>query len=1037
MRTLIAALLLIAPPASARTVVFWQDAFPTVASQPIARVALAQALDGLDPVFASLDSLRDPTSLAATDLLVLPYGSAVPTDAWSAIQQYLRAGGNLLVLGGQPLRVPVTRVAGKFTEARPQDSYSSELDLRHTYEVPVPGPATFAWKPGYAFLHTPQIRARRFFTLEGRVSGLGYMLNSEGLELAAPVVVADHASAGRGGAAARSAAMLGARFVLLDFDPAPGYWESPDGISLIHEAANYARQGATQFSLELPFSTLLPGESPRVIVHLHARRESGDVKIELLSGTTVLETARAADGQTAEFHQSLAPGFYTVRGTYEDGGQPREAYQNGFWVEDQQLLKSGPVLGVKGDFLTRDGQPFFPIGANYFTTEENGWDFAGPRNAWVWEKDFAEMSRHGVTFVRTGVWMPVLRFLDPATGAAPERFLRNLEAFLLSARRHNIIVNFTFYAFHPRPGQSPEGQLPPPADQPAPTPPPGPGRGGRGAAPSSPPAPNPYIDPAAIRAEQNYILSLVNRFKDAPFLCYDLINEPSFSNPGRPWRGNTPNRDPAENAAWRKWLAAKYGTLAALASAWSVTPEQLGSFDAVPLPADADLAFARYRNAREVRALDYNLFAQEMFTQWVRAMVTAIHGAGSRQLVNVGQDEGGVTDRVLNQFYGAGGVAFTTNHSYWRDDALLWDSVVAKRPGMPNIVGETGYQPVWALDGAWRYDEITGYGLQERKWALGFAAANSGALQWDWAREVDFGMKRSDGSAKIWQTMMRDMGQFAGKLAPWASEVVPPEVAIVLPQSLQLSVRNSTALEAQQKCVRALYHYARAEAYAVGEYQVELLGNPKLIVLPSPFGLTPGAWEAIRGKVEAGATLLVSGPFDDDPHFHPTGRLKEIGFVSQTVPMTLREALIKWPEGEARLSYGGDKTTFLDRASLADGAPWAEKPLGKGRVLFSPLPLELNDNLEAIGAVYRYALKTAGVAATYAAGVQDPGILICPTRFPHATLYVLTSESARQDVSFRDQRSGKTFSGSLDAGRAALLLIGDDGAQLAAYNWRN
>ena len=42
------------------------------------------------------------------------------------------------------------------------------------------------------------------------------------------------------------------------------------------------------------------------------------------------------------------------------------------------LLTSGPVLGVQGDFLTRDGKPFFPVGTNYFNTEENGWDFSGP-----------------------------------------------------------------------------------------------------------------------------------------------------------------------------------------------------------------------------------------------------------------------------------------------------------------------------------------------------------------------------------------------------------------------------------------------------------------------------------------------------------------------------------------------------------------------------------------------------------------------------------------------------------------------------------
>jgi hypothetical protein len=301
-----------------------------------------------------------------------------------------------------------------------------------------------------------------------------------------------------------------------------------------------------------------------------------------------------------------------------------------------------------------------------------------------------------------------------------------------------------------------------------------------------------------------------------------------------------------------------------------------------------------------------------MFSQWVRSMVTAIRSTGSRQLINVGQDEGGVTDRVLDQFYAAAGVSFTTNHTYWRDDALLWDSVVVKRPGVPNIVGETGYQPVWAPDGTWRYDEFSGYPLQERKWALGFAAANSGALQWDWDREVDFGMKRSDGSAKTWQVIMREMGQFTEKAAPWATGVIQPQVTIVLPQSLQLSVLNATALEAQQKSVRALFHYARAEGYAVGEYQIDLLGNPKLIILPSPIALTQSAWETIRGKVEAGATLLVSGRFDGDAHFHPTGRQKEVGLDYDPGPLTIRENLLKWPEGEARLTFGGDKTTFIE-----------------------------------------------------------------------------------------------------------------------------
>ena len=997
----------------AKVVVFWQPGFPTVASQPISRNALTQAFAGESPVFAGLDALRDPSTLAETDLLVLPYGSAFPAEGWSAICSYLHGGGNLLILGGQPFRVPVIAVNGTYHADREQDTYSRVLGFPHTYAVPVAPGARFGWKTGYTFLHANALRARRFFAVEGHLDGLGYMVDSNGDRVAAPVIVAD-----RTHPSDSDAVMVGSRMVMLDFDPKAGYWESAGGVALVRAAAGYARQGAVHFWTETLFSIVKPGEPPSIFIHLQnpgsGAPRDGSAIVEIRSGTNVISTQRlACTGNSVDaevpFHRALPPGFYTVRATYEYGNQPREFYRNGFWVSDGKSLASGPPLGVSGNFLTLGGKPYFPVGTNYFTTEDNGWDFSGPRNAAVWDEDFANMERHGVTFVRTGVWMSNAKFIDPATGGADERFLRNLEAYLLCAQRHNIHVNFTFFAFSPHSGE----------------------RGKRSAS-----ANNPYLNPNAVQVEQAYILFVVRRFKDVPWLCWDLINEPSFSNPKNIFHGNIPNGDPDEVAAWRKWLQKRYGSLAALGSAWSVPPQELKSFDSIPLPSETDLKFARYGNTQQVRAFDYNLFAQDKFTQWVQAMVKAIRNTGSTQLIDVGQDEGGVTNRVLNQFYvGRGGLSFAVNHTYWQDDALLWDSVVAKPVGVPGIVGETGYQPVWTPDGKWRYDELTGAPLLERKWALGFAAGMSGFMQWDWAREPDFGMERSDGSAKIWETMMLGMGQFAKTAGPYATGLIQPQIALVLPQSLQLSIDNATALQAQQAAVRALYQYARAEAYPVGEYQISQLGSPKLIILPSPLVLTSEAWDAIVEKVKSGATLLVSGPFDEDAHFHPTGRQEKVGLPYKDVPLTVREHLVQWPAGTVRLSYGGEKTTYLERAVLPDGKQWTEIKVGKGTILFSPLPLELNDDLGTVGDVYRFAMRIAGVSPAYRTDVQDAGILICPMQFPHATLYVLTSESNGKTISFVDQRSGKHFSGELAPGHAALLLIGDDGKQLATYNW--
>src|SRR3984957_11863084 len=303
-------LLLLSPHGVAQIVVFWQPGFPTVASQPVDRATLTAALH---PAFLDIEALRAPGALDHTELLVFPYGSAVPTDAWKAIEAYLQHGGNLLVLGGQPLRVPVTQVGATFTQDRPQDTYSRTLDLLHIYEVPVARDAHFAWRPGYAFETTPTLQAEKFFTVEGHLNGLGYMVDPTGLLVAAPVIVIDRAP--------------GSRIVCIDFQPTPGYWESQAGMALIRQSAGYARQGSTSLSVETLFSVLRPNEPPQITVHLRqAKPARGDVRMELLSSDEVLEEAplpveaKEISDLSAPFQRPLPAGFYKARATYRQLG---------------------------------------------------------------------------------------------------------------------------------------------------------------------------------------------------------------------------------------------------------------------------------------------------------------------------------------------------------------------------------------------------------------------------------------------------------------------------------------------------------------------------------------------------------------------------------------------------------------------------------------------------------------------------------------------------------------------------------------------
>jgi hypothetical protein len=1011
MKTLLGLVFVVAAASGAptRTVVFWDDGFPEVEGAAAARETIAAAM-GAGPVeFAGAGDLAKAGALDGAELLVMPYGSAFPVEAWGTVFGYLRHGGNLLVLGGRPFRAPVARKEGRFVQGQENDGYERALGIVNTYVAPSAG-GKFRWREGYGFWRTPDVLARRVFVLEGRLSGLGYFEDDTREKRSAPVVTMER---------------WGGRWVMLDFEPEAGYWDSAGGRELIRTAAGYARRGPSVFSVEVEFSTLRPRESPAIELHYRNERkyregaaQSGEVQVELTDGTrTIGKRVIACGGRTVDegvpFDERLGAGFYRVRAVYyEDGGTPWEFTENGFWVAEEAAVREGPRLGIRGDLLTRDGRPFLPFGTNYFSTEENGWDFSGPRNAAVWEDDFAQMERHGVNFVRTGVWGGQTKFLEGASGGASERFLRNVEAYLLCARAHHMAVNFNFFAFTPDLARRHLGQR-------------------TGASPGE----NPYLSPGAVEAEQEYILSLVERFKDVPYLSWDLINEPSFSNPGRLWHGNTPNRDADEQASWSKWLEKRYGAMDALAAAWSVPAAALGSFAHAALPEEADFsADMEHWRPGQARALDYNLFAQDAFSGWVREMVAAIRSTGSRQLIDVGQDEGGVENRVLNQFYASSGLSFTTNHTYRHNDALLWDSLAAKAPGVANITGETGYQPVILPNGKWQFDERSGQRLIERKWAMGFAAGSSGALSWDWDREIHFGIERSDGSEKLWEDQMREMGEFVRRAAEYAIGRVTPEIAIVLPQSLQLSTLGQLSIDAQQNCVRALYGYARGSAYVVGEYQIDRLGKPKLILLPSPWVLSESAWRTILDRVRNGATLVVTGRIDLGPHFERVGRANELGLEGYSAGrLMLRAEEISWPGGTERLTYSGKKTDYLERGYLANGKTFVDKRYGAGRILYVPLPVELADDPRAAGGIYQYAMQAAHVTPAYSTEMNDPDVLICPTRFSHATLYVIESRSATSVVSFRDGISGAAISASVEPGGAAMRLVGEHGEVLAAY----
>src|SRR5262249_2563021 len=299
-------------------------------------------------------------------------------------------------------------------------------------------------------------------------------------------------------------------------------------------------------------------------------------------------------------------------------------------------------------------------------------------------------------------------------------------------------------------------------------------------------------------------------------------------------------------------------------------------------------------------------------------MRDAVRATGSQQLITIGQDEGGIQDRLSPAFWGQY-VDFTTNHSWWQNDFLLWDSLLAKQPEQPMLIQETGLQRELNPDEVSRRSAESEAALLARKVASSFIQG-SGAIEWLWntnaymteGNETPIGAIRTDGTEKPEAAVMRGFGRFAKTLRERLKTPQQPSVAVITSQAAQFSVRADLQLEAQRKAVRALAYYNRLPLYVIAENQIEKLGSPKLAILPSPQALTETGWRSLLKYVQRGGNLLITGPVDRDEHWHVTRRAAELAREAETEPLVYHNAVIRLDRHDVALTFDQQKQSVLD-----------------------------------------------------------------------------------------------------------------------------
>ena len=547
--------------AALRVAVFAEAGFPSIDVQPIDRTDLARALAGLDVSWMDTGDLAASLARPRFDVVVLPYGSAFPKAAWPAIVAFLRAGGSWVNVGGTPVSVPVVRDGtGWRCEAR-ATSYHRALSITHTFAVPVDRVTRHASRlPGVGAPDIGRLlRLDRSIGLNVRFADTRDYPGEDGTggqrDARLDPLVTGTAADG----AVVCAPVVGIDRLLGPF--AGGRWVLATlvggvGAELIRAMVAHAGEGASSFEIRPTMAGFLPGERPSFQVRLFRPWRGLDAAVtpecgvqiadgrgtavggfsipltgkgELLTGSGALPATAAA---------SLARGLYRVtasvpmgpvgQGRTTDSGAARVA-GTGFLVYEPAMLAGGTPVTAGGAWLGRAGLPFPVAGTTYMASDVHR-KFLFEPDAARWDDDFALMRQAGVNLVRTGVWTG-WKNLMLDVGAPSEAMLRALDVFLLTARRHDIPVIFTVFAFLPE------------------------SWGGA----------NPYLDPRAVDAQRALVGALARRYAAADDLIWDLINEPSFSSAAQLWT-TRPNGDAFERAAWQQWLAARFG---------AATPEAL------------------------------------------------------------------------------------------------------------------------------------------------------------------------------------------------------------------------------------------------------------------------------------------------------------------------------------------------------------------------------------------------------------------------------------------------------------------------------
>lgn len=939
---------------------------------------------------------------ARDHVLLWRHGAAFPSEAWGAFVAFLQAGGSFLHLGGAPFTRPVVGPPGERRVEPRSLAMLKALGLNQCDRIAaskaalryeprdIATPATVVPKGGWVDVLEPRLTSARDYDDEDGSAGprdavlrpLAFLRTAadDRFPFATAAYAIDRFRGPFAGgrwtfrlvSAPLAAGELGA---LLDFarrqpielrvDPDRACMSGTGAMTIrVHRALG----SPVRKSSEMPCAIRITGPD-------------GESIFERQTTIAVLEHAV----RRVEFAIPERPGVYRI---HVDLGEHARAV-TGFWRFDRALFESGDEIRFDDYTLRRNGKPAPVIGTTVMSSTVHR-KFLFEPNVADWDDTFRELSDLGVNLVRTGIWTGY-RKISLDSGHVDPGFLNALEAYYLTARKHGILVVFTFFAFVP------------------------PGFGAK----------SPYFDPRAIEGQRALVGEIAGRFRKAKGILWDLINEPSFADPNKLWLCR-PSGDPHELRRFRDWLRERYGNAEAGGTGWEDVVRRrwrLAPNEPIGLPTDDDFVDRNvFERHRPLRARDYLAFAQHAFARWAREMAFAIRDSGSQAPITVGQDEGGLNDRPHPQIH-ASEVDFTAIHSWWYNDALLWDSLMAKHPKKPMLVSESGIMQRELLTGEALRTPESFARLLSRKIGYAFAGRAFGLVQWCYDvnpympldNEVAIGLRRVDRSYKPEHRVFRAFASFVARNRERFERPKPADVVLVLPHMDLFSPRG-LQVAGTKRAVHVLCELLGRNCRVVSSLRLaEDLGRPTAIILPACRGISTDAWLKLKAAVATGATLLCSGWFERDDAGNAAHRLgtpdaalgrRELAEVEPYRENDWSPAL-RFPIAITQSAYAADVASEPRRIRF-----------GRGTIVHHPAPIEWSEASPAQAAWYAEHLPPIAEERVRA----NQGVRIHWLDFERARLAIMINVTSKPRTVTLRAPAGRFV---IPAGAARMFMFDD------------